>query len=348
MKAKILNRKNGELPVDGWYQIEVSGLHPAGAGRRQLIDERALVSIVERFAKEAAAAGEDFTGLLVDMDHLSHDVRNSTEAWAWLGEVEIREGELWGRLDLTDLGEAAIRNGRVKFFSTEYELRDLEEVEAGVVRPLRLAGLAFTNRPNNRGGRPISNREGGEGEGDFEEGFEEGFFEKSETKTTDMKNIAEKLGLPVEADEAAILAKIGELTVANAELMAAAEAAAGKVAEAEVVEILNRYTGKIPAGKAGLVKAGLLKNREHTLAMLELLDDKVAGKITRIHNRDGANAPEPVGDGEVDEVSEAVQEKERLALCESIRKRDGCSHEKAWNAARREKPELFENVQAAG
>ena len=155
--APILNR-SGQIPKDGWYQIEVSGTHPAGKhadgrNRRQVIDDKAIESIVNRFNAEKAAAGEDWAGMLVDLDHLSHDLDNSTEAFAWLHEVEIRNRQLWGRLELTDLGEPAVRNKRVKFFSTEYDPADLEDLGNGDVRPLRLSGLAFTNVMNTLGSR---------------------------------------------------------------------------------------------------------------------------------------------------------------------------------------------------
>ena len=68
MRALILNRSN-EIPADGWYQIEVTGEHPAGKGRKQVIDQVALESIVNRF--QAEAAKENFAGMLVDNDHLS-------------------------------------------------------------------------------------------------------------------------------------------------------------------------------------------------------------------------------------------------------------------------------------
>lgn len=201
MSARIKNR-DGATAKDGWYQIEVSGEHPAGEGRKQVIDPIALQAIVHNFRTEAAEH-DDFPGLLVDADHLSHDEANDTAALAWLKEVDIRNGQLWGRLDLTDLGELAVEKKRYKFFSTEYPADGLEDLSNGRVRPKRLSGLAFTNRPNNRGAKPISNRSG---KSEAEE----------QTKNDDMKNIAEKLGLPADADEAAILAKIATLMSSEA------------------------------------------------------------------------------------------------------------------------------------
>lgn len=319
MKDKIFNRTAVKPPEDGWYQIEVSGTHSAGKDRKQLIDQKAMESIVNRFHGEREKEGEDYAGMLVDIDHRSHDLANTTEAWAWLHDLAIRNGQLWGKLDVTDLGEPAIRNKRVKWFSTEYDPEDLEEVEPGVVRPLRLAGLAFTNRPNNRGGKPISNREE--------------ILENQKPEIENMKAIAELLGLPADADETAILAQLTEF-------MSVIEANKAKATEEEAVAIMNRYAGRIPKEKEADVKERLIRNRADTVAMLELLPEPVKVEVTaRIHNRDGATTPDPVGDGKDAEAKEA----ERKTFVEGIKNREKCTNEQAWNLARREKPELFGN-----
>lgn len=276
MRAKILNRA-GDVPSDGWYQIEVTGKHPAGKNRKQVLDAKALESIVNRFKAEKAEAGEDFAGMLVDNDHLSHDLANSTEALAWAQELEIRHGQLHARLDLTDLGEPAIRNKRFKFFSTEYDPEDLEDLGNGEVRPLRLAGLAFTNRPNNRGAKPISNRRGDEPGG-----------EQHDTKTT-MQPIALKLGLPADADEAAILKKL-------ADMMSELDTLKGKAADAEAETIMNRYDDRIPKEKRDDVKKRLIANREDTVAMLDLLPGAKKKAEERIFNRGEGKQPGVVSD----------------------------------------------------
>jgi hypothetical protein len=276
----ILNRA-GDVPSDGWYQIEVTGKHPAGKKRKQVIDRTALESIVNRFDAEKNAAGENFAGMLVDLDHLSHDLDNTTEAYAWLQEVQIRNNELFGRLDLSDLGETAIRNKRVKFFSTEYDPEDLEDLGNGEVRPLRLSGLAFTNRPNNRGGKPISNRDGDQPGG-----------EQTETKPT-MQPIALKLGLPADADEAAILKKL-------ADIMSELEALKGKDAEVEAEAIMNRLGKRIPDAVKPLWKAKLIANRKETEELMEAsfpVNPKREA-AEKIFNRETAKQPDTVSDDE--------------------------------------------------
>jgi phage I-like protein len=206
MSARIIYNRSGQEAAPGWYQIEVSGEHPADEGRTQVIDGIALHAIVNNFRSEAAEH-DDFPGLLVDADHLSHDLANDTAALGWLKEVDIRNGQLHGRIELTDLGDSAVKGKRYKWFSTEYPGDGLEDLGNGRVRPKRLSGLAFTNRPNNRGAKPISNRSG---KSEAEE----------QTNNDDMKNIAEKLGLPADADEAAILAKIATLMSSQASAQA--------------------------------------------------------------------------------------------------------------------------------
>lgn len=316
MNARIHNRA-GELPSDGWYQIEVTGEHPAGEGRTQVIDQVALESIVNRFKAESSA--ENFSGMLVDPDHLSHDPDNNTEALAWAQELAIRNGQLYARLDLTDLGEQAIRNKRYKFTSTEYDPPDIEDLGNGRVRPLRLAGLAFTNRPNNRGSKPLSNRCKAESP-----------IHNTTNEIDRMKNIAAKLNLPPEADEAAIITQIEAL-------LAKISTMEGKEASTEADAIMNRFGERIPADKRADVKARLIANRADTVAMLDLLPaaPATAASPERIFNRQTATAPEVVANADADK-SDA-----QLACVTQIRNREKCGFDAAWQMAKGEKPELF-------
>jgi hypothetical protein len=290
MRAPILNRK-GEFPSDGWYQIEVAGEHPAGKNRRQVIDDIAMTSIVNRFKEEKEEAGENFGGMLVDPDHLSHDLSNPTAALSWLQDMKIHNGQLWGKLDHSDEGEAAIKGKRYKWFSTEYDPEDLQDLGNGRVRPMRLAGLAFTNRPNNRGAKPISNRTGNDPSG-----------QKHNENETTMKSIAEKLGLPADADEAAILNAITKL-------QSEAKTAKDKAAEVEADVILNRFGSRVPeASKAGW-RAQLITNREATEKLMEDTLPAAGAAPERIHNREAAKAPAAVGGGD-----NAAAEKKAAAI----------------------------------
>lgn len=316
MNTPIYNREN-QAPADGWFQIEVSGTHPVGDGRRQVIDETALQSIVNRF--QAEAAKEDFAGLLVDADHLSHDLANDTAALAWLKELDIRNGQLHGRLELTDLGEAAVKGKRYKYFSTEYSATDLQALPDNAVRPLRLAGLAFTNRPNNRGARPISNRDGTTPPGET----------TTETNTTNntMQSIAEKLGLSAEATEADILQAIEGLMKKVSDMET-------KDAQAGADAVLKRLGARVPEAVRPQWREQLIANREATEKLMEASFPEQR-ETERIFNRSGAQ-PAVAELKSADEKGDA-----QAALVNQIRNRDRCTHTQAWDAARRERPELF-------
>lgn len=316
MNTPIYNREN-QAPADGWFQIEVSGTHPVGDGRRQVIDEAALQSIVNRFKAEAAS--EDFAGLLVDADHLSHDLANDTAALAWLKELDIRNGQLHGRLELTDLGEAAVKGKRYKYFSTEYSAADLQALPDNAVRPLRLAGLAFTNRPNNRGARPISNRDGTTPPGET----------TTETNTTNntMQSIAEKLGLSAEATEADILTAIEGLMKKVSDMET-------KDAEAGADAVLNRLGNRVPEAARPHWRAQLITNRAATEKLMEASFPEQKG-TERIFNRSGAQ-PEVAESKTEDEKAKA-----QSSVVTAIRNRERCNFETAWNIAKGERPELF-------
>lgn len=273
----ILNR-TADLPQDGWYQIEVGGEHPARGKRIQVIDAASLRSIVNHFREDASE--ENFPGLLVDADHLSHDLENPTAALAWLKDLAIRGNHLHGRLELTDLGEAAVKGKRYKFFSTEYDANDLEDLGGGRVRPLRLAGLAFTNRPNNVGAKPISNRDGTTTSG--------GSSPTTETNTPTMKSIAEILGLSADATEADIRQAVSALL----DKVAAMETTE-KATEADAV--MNRMDSRIPEAARPQWRAALITNRAEAEKLMEQSFPALPAKVPRIFNRAEATAPAPVG-----------------------------------------------------
>ena len=328
MNVRILNRESKNLPDDGWYQIEVNGEHATGDGRVQVIDATSVSSIVNRF--KAARAAEGFAGVLVDVDHLSHEMDQTTEAKGWLQEVRENNGELEGRIEWTDVGLAAVKNKRFKFFSTEYEAEDLEVLGNGRVRPLALGGLALTNRPNNKGGRPITNRKSGD--------------EQNKEQNNDMKEIAKKLGLPEDASEDAILAAIGKL---KGEMKEAEETVMNRdkqlkdYQEREADELVEKYSGRI--GEDADVKAHFrdqaINNREGTEKILKGMPETSLKSVDTKPLRNRATNPAPI-DGE----SKAEDgEGEQRNLVESIRIKNRCSHGEAWNQAKRERPELFRN-----
>lgn len=245
MKATILNR-NFQHPTDGWYMIEPLGEHPNRAGGLvQVLDQTAAESIVNRFNADAEAGqlphGHE---MLIDHEHFKHDAGKETTAYGWLAKLTNRTDGIYGQIRWTKTGQAAVDGGDYRFFSTEYDKRDLAVLNDGKprrVRPLRLDGLTLTNDPNNKGGRPITNRalrpatltdgkaccpdcdcalaatdQAGvlncpECETNFASVSAPAAKEKETNPPKKMKNIATKLGLVADANEDSIVAAIGTL-----------------------------------------------------------------------------------------------------------------------------------------
>jgi len=218
MNISILNR-DFQHPGDGWYQIEPKGNHPnADAGVVQVIDDEACNSIVARFNDDAAAGNLPHRHeMLIDREHFSHNNDKETRAFGWLTRLQNRADGIYGQIRWTATGSAAVDGGDYRFFSTEYSAEDLQSVDGthGTnkdmrhVRPVALSGLSLTNRPNNQGGKPITNRESQISAGTPPTVPATDHQTADIQKYRTMKQIAQRLGLSGDASEEAIL---GELT----------------------------------------------------------------------------------------------------------------------------------------
>ncbi len=167
MKVSILNRANDfEHPVDGWYQIEAKGRHPnARAGVVQIVDDEACAAIAAAFNREARAPG--FPGMLIDIEHFKYNEEKETRSYGWLMALQNRADGLYGQIRWTGTGQKAVDDGDYRFFSTEYDPAKMTVLNKGSnpkqVRPTELAGLTLTNVNNNKGQKPITNRENKDG-----------------------------------------------------------------------------------------------------------------------------------------------------------------------------------------
>jgi hypothetical protein len=162
MSACIFNRADFEHPADGWYQIEPKGTHPnLEAGVEQVIDDTACAAIVNRFNADADAGklpqGHE---LLIDHEHFKDQADKETIAYGWLQRAQARADGIYGRIRWTAVGQSAVDGGGYRFFSSEYDPKDIVALGGTPprIRPMRLDGLTLTNMPNNKGGKPITNR----------------------------------------------------------------------------------------------------------------------------------------------------------------------------------------------
>lgn len=148
-------------PANGWFHVEKSGDHDVdyGEGPAVLrIDEQAIRDMVDDFN----ARTFDGPGMLIDGDHLSHDLSRDTRALGWLKKLDTYRDpsgtlELYGFVEWTPRGLKMLEDKEYTQSSTEYH--DGMSFKDGVYRPSRLTGFALTNRPRIKGKRPLVNRQ---------------------------------------------------------------------------------------------------------------------------------------------------------------------------------------------
>lgn len=341
----LLNREN-QLPADGWFHLVPRGEFPHtdddGKTRLQVIDDASLDAMLKNFTPK----------VLIDQEHFSHQPDKSSEAMGWITEIQKRADGIWGQVEWTDLGEAAVKNRRYRFLSPTW--RKLQALGGDKVRPLHLLDVGLTNAPNIRGMVPLSNREGSE---EFRRNDAADSNNKNQTKAP-MKQIAALLGLAAEASEESILTAVTALKNR-------AEGAETKVTAltGEVTMLTNRVT----AQDEELINAELdvrnvdeakrtkllpvlkpMKNRAERVAFL----DEVVGKPEEqtetpgtqsgrpVLNRSQAGTPKPNKGGKAAaNPQEAAQKIE--AEVQEYKLANRCTYDHAWNAVRARKPELF-------
>ena len=311
----ILNR-SFQHPSDGWYQIEALGEHPnAAAGVIQVIDADASRSIVSRFNAEAAQPG--FAGLLVDHEHFKHDQDKETVAYGWLERLQERPDGIYGQIRWTATGRNAVDGGDYRFFSTEYDPKDLTVLNRHEspqrVRPMRLDGLTLTNANNNKGQKPITNR---------------GTECVPPQKASPMKTVCTLLGLSADASEEAVHAEVARTLNRLKELETSQ-------VESDLELFKNRFDPK----QRDFIRSLLVTNRAATIEFLKSQPDAPAALApARVHNRRTAQPVDaPVG-GETDEAALSI---ERTSAIEQYKIANRCSFQEAHDAVRRKKPALF-------
>lgn len=148
-------------PANGWFHVEKSGDHDVDYGEGPAVlrvDEQAIQDMVDDFN----ARTFDGPGMLIDGDHLSHDLSRDTRALGWLKRLDTYRDpsgtlELYGFIEWTPRGLKMLQDKEYTQSSTEYgEGMTLSD---GVYRPSRLTGFALTNRPRIKGKRPLVNRQ---------------------------------------------------------------------------------------------------------------------------------------------------------------------------------------------
>lgn len=335
---QLLNRF--AFQPDGWFQIVPLGEYPhEKSGLVQVLDETATRRMAEDFANRARRA--DFPGLLIDFDHESHDSTKSSQAAGWIVALQNRADGLWARVRWTDVGEAALRNGRFRLISPVFERRSAEDLGNSRVRPVRLLDAGLTNDPNLTNIPPLSNRGGA--------------TPADSTEPTQMKTVLLALGLSPDASEPAALEAVNVLKnrAGTAEQQVADFKNRATTAEGELKSLrestadsdLARFKNRIPQGTDAFWRGNLITNRADTLKALEGLpapggsDGKTSGK-GKILNRAAADTPES-RKAEGAEGDQPTPSEKLVREVEAYRLANRCTTDQAWTALRATKPELF-------
>jgi hypothetical protein len=363
MNSPILN-PDFSHPADGWYQIEPKGEHPnRAAGVIQVIDDEAARSIVDRFNNDAQGGTlRHGNELLIDHEHFSDQPDKETRAYGWLVELQQREDGIYGRVRWSKTGKEAVDGGDYRFFSTEYAPGDCVECrvasgeaeqgdgdadrEKGAslatrhstlprVRPLRLDGLTLTNMNNNRGQKPITNRD---------------HMEPPSTENNRMNTVAIKLGLAPDVSEEIILAEVTRLLNRVTEMIPHEDEnkllreRLGAV-DAEQVHTLLDLHGVRDEKIRNRLKPVLmgLKNREERVAALLDFGFKPEERRTaeraqpRLLNRGEGRQPR----AEILTLNEQALAQRAEAEIGEYKIRNRCTYAEARNAVRIARPELF-------
>jgi phage I-like protein len=355
------------LPADGWYHLIPRGEFPHREAKAvQVLDDRALAEIVNRFNGERAAA-EHFAGTLIDFDHFSYDTGKSSEAAGWIVALENRADGVWAQIRWSDAGESAVASGRYRFVSPVWLPSDTEPVDSrpGItpirhIRPIRLDSAGLTNQPNLRGMVPLSNRQGDEGPAQFRR---DASAPAADSKTTTikeppMKSIAAKLGLSAEASEDAILAAVTQIQNRAADADKALEPLNNRVKEletqnqglleAQVQSDLARYENRFKPEDKPKIEAALRKDPVGARTLLDLMPIANAG-----HNGNGnghgavlnrADAKTPAAGATTAEPT--VAEQMKAAMAEEMK--DGKSEGKAIALIANRNPKLYQAWREAG
>ncbi|MEM0964797.1 MAG: phage protease [Verrucomicrobiota bacterium] len=325
--SDLRNRENpGE---DGWYHLVSKGEFPnrdtKGKHWVQVIDDSAIEAIAGDLPKPL--------DMLVDRDHLSHDLSQETRAAGWIKETEIREDGLWARIDWTPSGRADVEGREYRWLSPEFPSGGFESLGKNRIRPKKLSGAALTNRRGLTNLSPLMNRG----------------HHNQPNHTPQMEDLLKRLrsflGLGEDADEGALLNRLNETDQTLADL----ETAAGETADLRnrVTELsteladatLSEYAEFISDPEK--IRPSLIANREATLDFLKGLKKPEGEKkpADPVFNRKDAKAPDgPAEKLEKDAKTEEARAQRISNRAQTIMREERVGFHVAWGRAEAEEP----------
>lgn len=232
-------------------------------GKRRKIKAKFTPSGFEEMVAKFRAdkAADPAHSLLVNVDHLALQDDQKTEAAAWLTDLKVESGRLFGRFKWSALGETLARGGVYRFVSVEVtDGRNPPETWADKGAEWNvLNGVAITNVPKLAELRPFSHRADGE--------------ESKETKPKGkpkMENIIAALGLNADATPEQVVEAINamkqKLTEAEAKIAAAAEEKAAAEMRAKEEAFCAKYGGRFATPEAAVAMFRASPDQAETIA----------------------------------------------------------------------------------
>lgn len=273
----LLNRSETGLSSDGmiWMHVCPLGEHPWTSAD----GAETILQVIDADACRFMAASYPLDGpsARVDLDHLSMDVKNTTEASAWGKFAEVRDDGLWVKAEPTTHGLPLI-NGKVYRFTSPCFPRDgLVDLGNGRFRVTKLGVIALTNDPNLRGQKPLTNSRAQSAD------------KPTPTKQTmDFKTILlTLLSLPADASDDAITAAVSAAKGKDTTMQ-------NRVTELET-QLVNRDLDEhgITDVEQRKLLTPMLANKEQRTAALNLMTRIKNNDNARqaLHNRNGAQVP---------------------------------------------------------
>jgi phage I-like protein len=247
---------NPDLPE--WVHLAPLGAIPARDGRSfKLSDARAVI----------AATRDLKMDLPIDYDHATDLAPAGTgvPAAGWIKGFEVREDGIWGRVDWTEKGAAAVRGGEYRYLSPVFHF-DKKSKEV-----IRLVRAALTNNPALYL-KAVASNQGAE-------------------MNELLKKLAALLGLPEDSDEKAVCAAIEALNGEGKAIASIARAAGldDKAKPADIEAAIAKAVAS--AGKAsGEVLTGIASalglEKDASAADIETAAAKATAAAAKAGDRD--------------------------------------------------------------
>lgn len=326
------------LPEDGFVQMMPLGEFPGTVdfgpekpgdveGVVQDAEGRWVLPIIQVIDTESvrACASSHRPDTLIDYEHNANRPDGDTRAAGWTEIAGARADGIWVKPRWSADGLADVTGGNYRFLSPVFPWSEMEHLDGNRYRPLGFSGAALTNTPNllpikavsnsARNSKTLSPRVGNAGTAPD-------LAEREQEKIQMNEKLIQALGLPPEATEDDVLSAVGDIQKRLSELENAR-------AEAQVEDDLRTLGDRVENRDA--LKKALLKDREAALSVVNALKMPKAVVL----NARAVKTPAAAA------ASNASFAREQERTVENYRIENKCSRKEAWNAVRRERPELF-------